>query len=139
MLELVLDTNVLVAGLRSKRGASHQLIRMLPETRFQLNVSVALALEYEDVLKRPDLVTRMSLQEIDNLLDYIIAVSNLEAYVPRLRPSLRDADDERILEIAVQCGATIVTHNRKDFEGAARFGIAVKTPSEILRILRSNL
>ena len=136
MLQLILDTNVLVAGLRSKHGASYQLIRMLPENRFQLNISVALALEYEDVLKRPDLVTAMSADEIDNILDYIIAVSNLEAYVPRLRPSLRDPDDERILEVAVQCGATIVTYNRKDFEGAARFGVAVKTPSEILEILR---
>ena len=56
--------------------------------------------------------------------------------VPRLRPSLRDPNDERILEVAVQSGATIVTHNRKDFEGAARFGVAVKTPSEILEIRR---
>lgn len=136
MLQLILDTNVLVAGLRSKRGASYQLIRMLPEKRFQLNISVALALEYEDVLKRPDLVTAMSAHEIDNVPDYIVAVSKLEAYVPRLRPSLRDPDDERILEVAVQCGATIVTHNHKDFEGAARLGVSVKTPSEILEIRR---
>ena len=80
MLQLILDTNVLAAGLRSKHGASYQLIRMLPENRFQLNISVALALEYEDVLKRPDLVTAMSAYDIDNILDYIIAVSNLEAY-----------------------------------------------------------
>lgn len=138
MLQLVLDTNVLVAGLRSKRGASYQLIRMLPETRFRLNISVALALEYEDVLKRPDLIRGISVQEIDDLLEYIIAVSNLDAYVPRLRPSLRDPNDERILEVAVQSGAAIVTHNRKDFEGAARFGVAVKTPSEILEILRGS-
>jgi predicted nucleic acid-binding protein len=109
---------------------------MLPENCFQLNISVALALEYEDVLKRPDLVTAMSADEIENILDYIIAVSNLEAYVPRLRPSLHDPDEERILEVAVQCGATIVIHNRKDFEGAARFGVAVKTPSDILEILK---
>ena len=56
MLQLVVDTNVLVAGLRSKRGASFELIRLFAENRFALNVSVALALEYEDVLKRPGLV-----------------------------------------------------------------------------------
>jgi len=139
MLPLVLDTNVLVAGLRSNTGASYQLVRMLPETRFRLNISVALALEYEDVLKRPGQVTGMSAQELDNILNYILAMSNLEPYVPRLRPSLRDPDDERILEVAVQCGATVVTHNLKDFEGAAQFGITVKTPSEMLRILRNKL
>jgi predicted nucleic acid-binding protein len=53
MRELIFDTNVLVAGLRSKRGSSCQLIRLFTEARFRLNVSVALALEYEDVLKRP--------------------------------------------------------------------------------------
>jgi hypothetical protein len=52
-----------------------------------------------------------------------------------LRPTLPDPDDERILELAVQCQATIVTHNKKDFKGADRFGIAVKTPREILDIL----
>jgi putative PIN family toxin of toxin-antitoxin system len=138
MLQLVVDTNVLVAGLRSKRGASFELIRLLAENRFRLNISVALALEYEDVLKRPGLVTGISETEIDAFLDYVLASSTLLPSVSRVRPSLRDPDDERILEVAVQCGATIVTHNASDFAGATRFGIGVKTPLEILVILRST-
>jgi hypothetical protein len=47
-----------------------------------------------------------------------------------------DADDERIVEVALQCGAMIVTHNRKDFAGAERLGVVVHTPVEFLRILR---
>jgi predicted nucleic acid-binding protein len=47
--EIVLDTNVLVAAFRSKRGASYELVRSLGEADWRLNVSVALALEYEDV------------------------------------------------------------------------------------------
>src|ERR1022692_1042855 len=54
--ETVLDTNVLVAALRSKRGASHQLLRLIGEGEWRLNVSVALALEYEEVLKRHTLL-----------------------------------------------------------------------------------
>lgn len=57
----------------------------------------------------------------------------------RVSGQVCSTDDERILELAVQCGATIVTHNKKDFEGAARFGIEVETPSEILKILESRL
>jgi len=139
MLQLVLDTNVLVAGLRSKRGASFQLIRLIAGNRFGLNVSVALALEYEDVLKRPGLVPATSERDTDIFLDYILASSTLRQFVPNLRPSLRDPDDERILEVAVQCGAVIVTHNTRDFDGAALFGIEVKTPSEVLRILENRL
>lgn len=138
MLQLVLDTNVLVAGLRSKWGASFELIRLLAEGRFRPNVSVALALDCEDVLKRSGLVTSLTEAEIDVFLDYVLASSVLLPFVQRLQPSLRDPDDERILEVAVQCGATIVTHNSKDFEGVIRFGIGVKTPSEILAILRST-
>ena len=57
---------------------------------------------------------------------------------PRLRPSLPDPDDERILEVAVQCGGIIVTHNTKDFAGAEHFGISVQTPAEFLKILREE-
>lgn len=139
MLELVLDTNVLVAGLRSKRGASQQLLRLIGGDKFRLNISVALALEYEEVLKRENLVPEITETQIDALLDYLFTVSNLTPFVLRRRPSLRDPDDERILEVAVQCDAMIVTHNKKDFDGARRFGVPVKTPAEILEILRREV
>lgn len=138
MHQLILDTNVLVAGLRSKRGASYQLIRWFYDGRFKLKISVALALEYEDVLKRPGLLPSINTQQIEDFVDYMLLVGDLEPSVPRLRPTLRDPGDERILELAVQCGATIVTHNIKDFEGAARFGIEVKTPLEILKVLEGR-
>jgi hypothetical protein len=55
------------------------------------------------------------------------------------RPSLRDPGDELILELAVHCGAMIVTHNQKDFAGADQFGVLVRTPAEFLKILRESL
>ena len=138
MYELVIDTNVLVAALRSRHGASNELLRLVGQGKFRLNISVALALEYEDVLKREDLVPGYTKSEIDALLAYFFEVSNLAPIVLRKRPILRDPDDERILEVAVQCGAVIVTHNTKDFAQAARLGVAVKTPAEILEILRKS-
>lgn len=137
MLELVLDTNVLVAGLRSKGGASYQLLRMVGGGRFRLNISVALALEYEDVLKRPGLISGLSESDVDALIDYLAATANLVPSVTQLRPSLRDPDDERILKLAVQSNAVIVTHNTRDFHGALKFGVAVKTPKEVLEMLES--
>ena len=140
MREIVLDTNVLVAALRSKRGASYQLVRAIGSGVFRLNISVALALEYEDVLKRRDMLRGgMAPASIDDFLDYLFTTANLVPYVLRRRPALRDPDDERILEVAVQCRATIVTHNSKHFVGAERHGVAVRTPAEFLRMLREDL
>lgn len=136
MPEFVFDTNILVAGLRSKRGASYRLLRLLVDEQLRVNVSVALALEYEDVLKRPGLVTGFSDAEIDVFLDFLVSTATLLPSVPHLRPTLRDADDERILEVAVACRAIIVTHNKKDFERAAEFGITVMSPAEVLQILK---
>ena len=139
MLEIVLDTNVLVAAFRSKRGASYQLVRAIGLGDWRLNISVALALEYEDVLKRKNMLPRgITEAEIDRFLDYLFSASNLVPFVLRLRPTLPDPDDERILEVAVQCRAMIVTHNRRDFQGAERLGVRVSTPAEFLKVLRED-
>lgn len=74
MLQLVLDTNVPVAGLRSKRGNSYRLLRLFTEGIFRIHVSVALALEYEDVLKRPGLM-RVSRQSRSIISWIIFSVS----------------------------------------------------------------
>lgn len=72
MLEVVLDTNVLVAAFRSKRGASYQLVRAIGLGDWRLNISVALALEYEDVLKRKDMLPDgITEADIDRFLEYL--------------------------------------------------------------------
>jgi putative PIN family toxin of toxin-antitoxin system len=137
-VEIVIDTNVLVAALRSKRGASHELIRSIGQAGWRLNISVALALEYEDVLKRDGMLQGIAEPEIDDFLDYVFQASNLVPFVLRRRPSLRGPDDERILEVAVQCRAMIMTHNKKDFVGVEQHGVAVRTPAEFLKMLREG-
>jgi predicted nucleic acid-binding protein len=88
--EIVLDTNVLVATLRSKRGASSELDRSLGQADWRLNVSVALAREYEDVLKRTDMLRGISEKAIDDFLDYLFIISNLAPFVLHQRPRLGD-------------------------------------------------
>lgn len=136
MHEVVLDTNVLVAALRSRRGASYRLIRLIGTGEFRPNISVALALEYEEVLKRVDLIPWATSAEADEFLEYIFQVSNLVPSVHSIRPSLADPDDELVLDLAAQRGATILTYNKRDFAGAARRGIDVLTPAEFLGLLR---
>jgi hypothetical protein len=52
MYQIVLDTNVLVAALRSKNGASYRLLHSLGDGRWRPNLTVPVVLEYEAVLKR---------------------------------------------------------------------------------------
>ncbi|HEX2203352.1 MAG TPA: PIN domain-containing protein [Longimicrobium sp.] len=67
---VVIDTNVLVAGLRSDRGASFRLLTLIGDPRVELNPSVPLVFEYEAVLKRPEAGVPLTHDEIDRLLDF---------------------------------------------------------------------
>ena len=99
MHEIVLDTNVLVAALRSKRGASYQILRLIGTGVFRSNISVALALEYEKVLKRTDLIAAVTEGDLDRLLDYIFQCASLIPSVHSMRPNLPDPDDELVLDL----------------------------------------
>jgi putative PIN family toxin of toxin-antitoxin system len=135
--EVVIDTNVLVAALRSRRGAAFQLIRNIGLGPFTANISVALALEYEAVLKRQDLVPGLSPDDVDTFLAFLFRSSNLVTSVRLLRPNLPDPGDELVLELAAQSQADIITYNKKDFLRARRFGVAVLSPAEFLHLLRT--
>ena len=132
--QIVLDTNVLVTAFRSRRGASHKLFTLLKDIRWQVNLSTPLLLEYEEVLKRPDLVTGFSYEIIDVFLDGLCAISNQHDIFYLWRPLARDPDDDLVLELAVRAQADfIVTYNTSDLLAATQFGIALVTPKEFLQ------
>lgn len=139
----MLDTSVVVAATRSDAGAARQLLLAALQGRFALLLSVALALEYEAVLKRPEQLaaSRGTREQIDTLLDALVAVARPVYRRFYWRPLLRDANDELVLEIALCGGADLlVTFNRRDFEPAsAAWGIAVVTPQEALRQINRKL
>lgn len=138
MIRIVLDTNVLVAGARSKRGASYRVVRMVgPEAPFQIVVSVPLVLEYEMALKRR---TDLSDENAERVVDYLCQVADRRRIYFLWRPFLRDPGDEMVLEVAVEAEAEfIVTHNARDFDGVEeRFGIRVITPGAFLEELEGR-
>jgi hypothetical protein len=73
------------------------LVRSIGRADWRLKLSVALALEYEDVLKRSGLLQGVTEVEVDDFLDYVFRTSNLVPFVLRQRPTWPDPDDERIL------------------------------------------
>lgn len=133
MRRVVLDTNVLVAAIRSRRGASFALLSLVGQERFQLVLSVPLVLEYEDAMKRTANRVGLRHADVDHLLDYLCQVGEHREVFFLWRPMLRDPKDDMVLELAVEAGCdAIVTHNAKDFVGTERFGIMSVRPSEFL-------
>jgi putative PIN family toxin of toxin-antitoxin system len=135
MIEVVLDTNVLVAAVRSSLGASHRLLQTLEHGRWRPVISPALALEYEAVLKRGAAGTALGSEEIDDLVEYLCSRARLVQIYFKWRPALRDPNDDRILEVAVRTQSAVVTFNTKDFADAGRFGVEVLRPHEMLALV----
>src|SRR5208283_2050880 len=122
MYRAVVDTNVVVSALRSSRGASHRLLRLVGDERWKMNLSVPLALEYEQTVKRL-CGGALSDSDIEDVLDYLCASAQLCPIFFLWRPLLPDPKDEMVLELAVESRADfIVTFNARDFSAAPRFG-----------------
>lgn len=134
---IVLDTSVLIAGLRSAEGASHELLRRLGGTDFLMSISVPLILEYEAVAKRQARELGLTFADVDDILDYICSVADHRAIFYLWRPFLPDPTDDLLLELAVEAGADyIVTHNLRHFRGVNEFGVTPISPGDFLRRLR---
>jgi putative PIN family toxin of toxin-antitoxin system len=135
MLRAVLDTNILVAAVRSRSGASNLLLRALDEGRFEMLVSVPMFLEYEAVLSRPEhrRAAGIGLAQVGDLLDYLAGLIRPVKLHYLWRPQLTDAADEMVLETAINGRADcIVTFNERHFGPSVRFGIETMTPAAAL-------
>lgn len=141
-MRVVLDTDVVVAGMRSPSGASAALLLAALEHRLTLCANVALMLEYEAVCTRATQRTAAGLarKEVGIFLDAIAAlVEPVETHF-LWRPQLRDPGDEMVLEAAVNGQAQgIVTFNLRDFgAAAAQFGVGLFLPREALALLNKD-
>ncbi|MBF5088673.1 MAG: hypothetical protein RL702_848 [Pseudomonadota bacterium] len=141
MPRVVLDTDIIVTALRSATGGSNAVLREAAHGRLTPLVTPALFLEYEAVLKRPEqrLAHGLGLRDIDHFLAALASGCEAVEVSFQWRPQLSDPNDEMVLETAVNGRAdALITHNVRDFaKGAARFGLRVLRPGELLKELRS--
>lgn len=132
-----MDTDAVVAAMRSSGGASAALLRAARENRITLLATAPLCIEYETVCSRPEHVEAAGFSSAD-LAVFLDAVVDLVEPVEvwfLWRPQLRDPGDELVLEAAVNGRAeAIATFNRRDFlPSATRFGVDVLLPAEVMR------
>jgi putative PIN family toxin of toxin-antitoxin system len=139
MKRVVLDTNILTAGFRSRKGASFVVLNFVADVRLKPLVSTALFLEYEAVLKRPEQIAvhGLSTERIDRTLSAFAALCEPVDVKFRWRPQLADPQDELVLEAAVNGRAdALVTYNIKDFASASNvFDLRVLRPVDLLEEL----
>jgi predicted nucleic acid-binding protein len=136
---VVLDTNVLVSGLRSSLGASNRVLSLVGSGRFDHAVSVALLFEYESAVMRPESGIRLPRVVRNDVLDYMCSAGQRQQIYFLWRPTLPDPSDDLVLEVAAHARCDrIVTFNVRDFAGSERFGIRVETPATFLRSLGVN-
>ena len=140
-MNYVLDTNVLVAGVRSPTGASAEILRRVLAGQIYALCSVPLFMEYEAVLLRPEHLAAAGAQaqQVLNLLDVLAGVVIRVEIQFLWRPQLRDPNDDLVLELAVNGqgsgeAVAIVTFNQKDFwPQASKFGVDVITPRQFFQ------
>jgi predicted nucleic acid-binding protein len=120
--------------MRSSQGASNLLLRLLGIRDWQAHISIPLILEYEEVCQRLLPSLGLSREQVDDFLDYLCGVCSHHKIFYLWRPYLKDADDDFLLDLAVEANADfIITFNKKDFVGVEKFAIHVLTPKEFLQ------
>jgi putative PIN family toxin of toxin-antitoxin system len=136
-LQIVIDTNVLISALRSQQGASFRLLSLIGESSlFEINISVPLVLEYEDVTKRYLKETGLTQKDVNDIIDYLCSIGNRHRIYFLWRPLLKDPKDDMILELAVEAQCDyIISFNKRDFVGIQQFDLQILTPQEFLKII----
>lgn len=135
-ISIVIDTSVFISALRSRRGASFQILSLIGSGEFEFHLSIALVLEYEAVAKRMTQETGLTDSDIEDLIDYMCAIGKCRQVHFLWRPSLKDPSDDFVLELAVESESNyIVTHNLRDFAGIGKFKVKAITPQEFLQVI----
>lgn len=136
-MRAVMDTNVLVAGLRSKSGASNELLRALRAGKWTLVLSNTVLGEYHEMLHRDAEAIGLSHADADAYLDVLCALAEKCALSTEWQPAAADPDDEPFVQLAREAKVGyLVTHNVRHLTGARQFGVQVVRPAELLSVLR---
>lgn len=136
-MKIVLDTNVLVAGLLSPFGPCGEIVRMVSSGELALGVDARILTEYKEVLGRPKF--KFEKEKVAAVLDYV-EVHGLTVASSPLPRSLPDVDDEPFLEVAIAARvACLVTGNKNHFPPVPCRGVAVFSPSDFLKFYDKRL
>lgn len=112
-MRIVLDTNVLVAGMLNAHGSPGSVLNSVLDGRVSVIVDERILFEYRDVLHRPKF--RFDSQYVEAILDYLEHASEKVTAVPT-DAVVSDPDDVPFYEVAIAGDADyLVTGNLRHF------------------------
>ena len=138
---MTLDTNVVLASLLSRNGASHLIVQSILEEKLNIALTTSVALEYDDVLKRQEILEKLDLtrSHIEDVIDLFVLLAEKHAIYYRLRPNLLDENDNLFVECAFASNSQfLVTSNVKDFRRSElkSYPFIVITPGDFYHLWR---
>src|SRR5258708_36971517 len=104
-----MDTDLIVAAMRSPSGASAAIVRSARRDKAALLLTVALALEYEAVCQRAEhrLAAGLRERQAESIFAAWIAMAHPVEKQFLWRPQLRDPNAEMVLETAGNARGTV--------------------------------
>ena len=134
--KIIIDSNVILSGLKSKNGYSFKLLKQIPNNKFKVAISVPLILEYESLLMSNIKTLGLNKKDINDFINYICKISEHTKIYYLWRPFLKDPYDDHLLEVAAASSSKyIITFNIKNFINIEQFGIKVLKPKDFIKIL----
>ncbi len=135
-MKVVVDTNVVVAGLLSPHGPPGEIVRMIASGSLSLCFDARVLPEYADVLARPKF--GFDPHQVKLVLEQVRGEGHVVASDP-LPDKLHDPDDQAFLEVALAGGARcLITGNVKHFPLSKCCGVKVLSPSLFLEFYRQE-
>lgn len=136
-MRIAIDTNLLVAALTKRRGASARLLQAWRDSEIEVVASEATAREAELVLGGGWLARLAGRENVEQLLsDLRERTVWVESPQPVRDLKLKDAGDLRMVEAALAGGAELIVTTDREFLSKRGYGpVEFVTPTEALRRL----
>jgi len=137
-MNVVLDTNIIISAFLSSEGAPAEVFELLITGKIKNSTTQEIIQEVEDVIKRPYILKRSSIQKS---LDFLKLFQNISEIVqPKKRHTVvkEDPDDDKFIDCAKESGSKMIitgdAHllHLKEFEG-----IYILTPRECIQVLKT--
>ncbi len=140
---VTLDTNVILAALLSRNGASNRILKLGIQEQLNIAVTTSVLLEYDDALKRAEILKKLNrtVLDIEDILDLITLTANKHSIYYRMRPNLFDDNDDLFVECAFTINSEyLITSNLKDFKRSEliSYPFKVVTPGEFYSFWRAT-
>ncbi len=138
MIRAVLDTNVIVSGILTEKGAPAKILKAWFEDRFHLVTSGTILEELRRILRYPKISRRHGWSDAQ-VLEFVEDVTGLAILVPgelRLAVVSEDPSDDRYLECAVEGEAGDVVSGDRHLVRLAQYeGVEILSPRAFLNVL----